>query len=460
MTFKTIFKKGITTLLTLAIMIGVLTQLPQTGVEAASGTWNGGHVYKDAFWLRVDWSESAQNPKTNTSTVTATVYLVQKANYSLNVSGYKPVTIKIGSNTYGTKTTSAIKNSGGVTTKLATHTVNVTHNANGSLNVPISASYDIAATLGGTYFKTMSTSNTAVLDTLDRAVPTITPGVTNITANSVRLTGTANSSSDSWAYSKDGGVTWTSYGAPGTNTATMVSGLTPNTTYNFKVRARKTLNNLTGTSNTLSVTTAPAAATGLKVEKQSISSARLTWSAISGATSYNVYKNGALVSSGVKMPSYVFEGLISGVENTFSVSATNSVGTTGAQASVKFMLAPSGDPSNLKISGSSLSSMTLEWAAVPGAATYSVLKNNKVVSSGLKVLTYTYTGLRPGESATYGVRAENAGGMSGVTSIEFTVPPKEAPTGLGITQETDVHTTLSWSAVEGAESYKGIGVIV
>ena len=453
MSFKTIIRKCITTILTLAIMIGVLTQLPQTSVEAASGTWSGGHVYKNAYWLRVDWSESAQNPKTNTSTVTATVYLVQKANYPLSIGGYKPVTIKIGDNTFTTKTTTAIKNSGGVTTKLASHTVNVTHNANGSLNIPISASYDIAATLGGTYFKTMSTSSTAVLDTLDRALPTVTPSVSNITATSVTFKGITNSASDSWAYSKDGGTTWVAFGTTGTTNSVTINGLTANTVYNFKVRARKTINNLMGTSGNLSVTTAPASATWIKAEKQTLASARLTWSAISGAASYNVYKNGILIASGVKTPWYVFDGLISGVENTFSVSATNSVGTTGVQSLVKFMLEPSGDPSNLKISGSSLSSMTLEWSSVPGAATYSVLKNNKVISSGLKVTTFTFTGLKPGESATYGVRAENAGGMSGVTSVDFTVPPKESPTGLGITEETDAQTTLSWNPVEGAESY-------
>ncbi|MDC7302193.1 hypothetical protein [Agathobacter ruminis] len=48
----------------------------QMPAYAKSGEWTGGQV-DSGYRLKIVYSESAQNPKTNTSKVTATLYLVQ-----------------------------------------------------------------------------------------------------------------------------------------------------------------------------------------------------------------------------------------------------------------------------------------------------------------------------------------------------------------------------------------------
>lgn len=90
----------------------------------------------------------------------------------------------------------------------------------------------------------------------DLVAPTVSFTVSNIAAHSVYIYATSNVNCNIWQYSTDNGKTWvqfsTSNGKSGTKT---VTGLTPNTEYSLKVRARKTSNNLYGTSATVKAKT-------------------------------------------------------------------------------------------------------------------------------------------------------------------------------------------------------------
>ena len=92
--------------------------------------------------------------------------------------------------------------------------------------------------------------------TVDTAPPTITPSVTNIGSSGFTISATSNVTCNIWDYSLDNGSTWTRISTTeGTSTSVNVTGLTPNTTYNVKVRERKKDNNIYGTSSTVSATT-------------------------------------------------------------------------------------------------------------------------------------------------------------------------------------------------------------
>ena len=90
----------------------------------------------------------------------------------------------------------------------------------------------------------------------DIVLPTITLTTSSITASSVYISASSNVNCNIWDYSIDDGSTWTRISTTnGTSATKTISGLTPNTEYKIKVRARKTANNLYGTSSRSTIKT-------------------------------------------------------------------------------------------------------------------------------------------------------------------------------------------------------------
>lgn len=92
--------------------------------------------------------------------------------------------------------------------------------------------------------------------TVDTSPPTITASVSGIGSSGFTISASSNVTCNIWDYSLDNGSTWTRISTTeGTSTSVTVTGLSPNTTYNVKVRARKKSNNIYGASSAVSVTT-------------------------------------------------------------------------------------------------------------------------------------------------------------------------------------------------------------
>jgi chitinase len=79
--------------------------------------------------------------------------------------------------------------------------------------------------------------------------------------------------------------------------------------------------------------TVPGAPSGLAVSGTSSSSVSLAWSAVSGATGYNVYRGGTKVTA-VTGTSATVTGLAASTSYSFQVTATNSAGESGKSAAV------------------------------------------------------------------------------------------------------------------------------
>ena len=255
------------------------------------------------------------------------------------------------------------------------------------------------------------------------------------------------------------------YSLLGTTTATSYTntGAKAGTTYYYRVKAVNDAG-LSPYSNIVSgqskaVTPKPSAPV-VKIGNSSTSGKpMLTWNAVSGATSYKVYRatsqNGTYSLLGtVTATSYTNTGAKAGVTYYYKVKAVNSAGesaysnTVSGRATVTTLTmghsATSGKP-------------MLTWKAVSGAASYKVYrattKNGAYsVINTTKALTYTNTGAALGTTYYYKVEALNAAGKSmGFSAI---VEGKVAPVLAVGYSSVSGKPQLTWKAVPGATEYQ------
>ena len=140
--------------------------------------------------------------------------------------------------------------------------VTVDHNEDGTGTCPIVVYFrgwqlDEKASNGFTIDGSSNVSLTAI----DRAAPTVSCSISNITANGFKISATSSATSDQWSYSLDDGVTGVDMSASaGTSASCTVTGLSPNTTYYVRVAVRKVSNHVYGESSSIAVKTLGGAA--------------------------------------------------------------------------------------------------------------------------------------------------------------------------------------------------------
>ena len=220
---------------------------------ALSGSFQNLCMSSNKCGLYCTWS-ATQSYAGNYSDVTVNTYLRIFDAYL----GSRTLTSNIGGNT----TNIAIAAIEDGSTKLHdvllnSRTVRVNHNSDGTANgVTLAVSYDIRANYSGTYYEKIDASTSVNLNSIDRSAPTVNLSLSNITQNSVTATITTNVTSDIWEYSTDNGSRWTTISTRAdTILLYTITGLTPNTSYNIKVRARRQSNQIYGISSAKSITT-------------------------------------------------------------------------------------------------------------------------------------------------------------------------------------------------------------
>jgi len=98
-------------------------------------------------------------------------------------------------------------------------------------------------------------------------------------------------------------------------------------------------------------------------------------------------------------------------------------------------------------------SVSLNWNAVAGAATYNVYQNGLPVGANVTSTSYTDTRIYFGSSTlSYTVAAVNQGGASALSSAVSVTTPIDAPAGLQLTSAS-AGNTLTWMSANGASSY-------
>ncbi len=263
--------------------------------------------------------------------------------------------------------------------------------------------------------------------------------------------------------------------------------LTPaGSTHSFFVQAVDSAGNVSSNSNIASVTlavAAPNAPTGLTTSNLTYNSVSLSWSGVSSATGYHVFKKIAGVSTQISNNqaglSYAVTGLTPGVAVSFYVQALNSTGPSAnsAEVSVTPTVPVPSVPGNVAATLSGTNAAVITWNAATSpmgsAITYRVYSgsasNNALLAQGLTVRTYTAQGLSPGTQSFFIQAVDNTNSNyvsanSAVATVSVPVPPTSpsptptvpvpvVPTGLAVSALSYQTLTLSWSAASGATSY-------
>ena len=265
----------------------------------------------------------------------------------------------------------------------------------------------------------------------------------------------------------------TGYSLLGTTTSTSYvnTGAAVGTTYYYKVRAL----NVDGAAGAYSSTVsgaakavAPAAPTVTMTYSDS-GKPKLTWSAVSGAASYRVYRSesrgtGYSLLGTTTSTSYVNTGAAVGKTYYYRVKAVNSAGTS-AYSNIVSGRAKAAIPAAPRVTigkSSASGKPQLTWAAVDGAAKYEIYRSTQQ-STGYSLLgtttstSYVNTGAAVGTTYYYKVRALNVDGAAGAYSSTVSGAAKAvapaAPT-VTMTYSDSGKPKLTWSAVSGAASYR------
>ncbi len=263
-----------------------------------------------------------------------------------------------------------------------------------------------------------------------------------MTCNSVTVSWSAVSGATSYDVSVNGDVRNT------TSTSYTYTGLSAGTTYSYAVRAKNDSGS-SSYSSAQAVTTLLSIPTSVTASSTS-NSVTVSWSAVSGATSYDVSVNGDVRNT--TSTSYTYIGLTSGTTYSYAVRAKNSGGSSGYSSSQSIVTNATSIPSLPTGIAATATSSTLiiYWNVVSGAASYDVSVNGDVRNT--TSASYTYTGLSAGTTYSYAVRAKNNDGSSSYSSTQSITTIPSTPTGV-IASATDNTVTISWSAVSGATSY-------
>jgi hypothetical protein len=215
----------------------------------------------------------------------------------------------------------------------------------------------------------------------------------------------------------------------------------------------------------------PAQPSGVTVTAET-AQATVSWTAVAGATSYNVYysatagvtKSNATNSvTNITGTTTTVSNLIDGTPYYFIVTAVDASGESTASSEVS--ATPLAKPKGMQVTAGN-GQVTVSWTNVAGATSYNIYYSTaagqETTASGVKFANATnpqvIAGLTNGTPYYFVVTAVNDTAESIVSSEKSATPnvapqPPPSPTGVTVASTAAGEVTVSWNAVIGATSY-------
>ncbi len=228
--------------------------------------------------------------------------------------------------------------------------------------------------------------------------------------------------------------------ATSTTNSFQLTGLTPNTTTTYVVKAKDAAGNSSvSNSNTATVTTpdnadttAPSNVTNLQAANITQTTANLTWNAATdnvGVTGYDIFRGTeATPFATATTNSFQLTGLTPGTTTTYVVKAKDAAGNTSVSNSNTATVttldnadttAPS-NVANLQVANITQTTADLTWDAATdnvGVTGYDIFRGTEVTAFATSTTnSFQLTGLTPNTTTTYVVKAKDAAGNTSVSN--------------------------------------------
>jgi len=225
-------------------------------------------------------------------------------------------------------------------------------------------------------------------------------------------------------------------------------------TYTYLVRGFVSSGVESGDSNIVVASPMLPAPTGL-VATAGDSQVALSWNGVSGATGYQIFRNGTQIGSTTTRTTYTDTNALNGTTYSYTVrtvsSGTTSTDSAAASATPTGSAVTLSTPTNVVATGAA-NAVSVTWSAVPNATGYTVYRNGSVLGT-TTTTTYNDTTAAIGTQYSYTVVATR-GNVSSPTSAASTASAlPAAPTNFAAVASSG-QVGLSWNAVAGATSYQ------
>jgi len=208
-----------------------------------------------------------------------------------------------------------------------------------------------------------------------------------------------------------------------------------------------------GTYTTIAIPSAPI---NLAAGTTAATADKLTWNTVTGATYYNLYKDGKLFASNITTPTYQVTGLTPGEFSAFTVTAVNSsesgIVESGPsnQVTLPLPLDLSIDSTGYTLAAGS-THQTVVSSVYSDGTTLIVTDYSGYSSTNPQVATISPSGVVTALGA--GTTVVNAvyNGQTVQANVTVTIG---APTGVTAQQVTSTGATVKWDSVPGAHTYE------
>jgi fibronectin type 3 domain-containing protein/dihydrofolate reductase len=245
------------------------------------------------------------------------------------------------------------------------------------------------------------------------------------------------------------------------------TGLNSNTTYYYWIKVCNVQGTCSDFSPASSATTLLNAPQNISLNVDSASQITVSWSAVTGAKKYEIYRgknSDASDRSEISSPTsgpYINTGLTPNTTYYYWIKACNAQGTCSDFSPASSATTLLNAPQNINLNVDSASQITVSWDNVTGTNRYEIYRgtnNNRSESNKISSTTsspYIDTGLNSNTTYYYWIKACNAQGTcSDFSQVSSATTLLNAPQNISLSVDSTSQITVSWIAVTGATKYE------